>query len=79
MGQQSMPRKSWVTSAAEADSYVWTSRASGDDGGATLWLVPSDTDGLTVVAPYDGLGLRGNASSHDHGCERACSPELAIG
>ena len=33
--------KSWVTSAGEADSYVWTSRPVGD-GGATLWLVPVD-------------------------------------
>lgn len=54
--------KSWVTSAGEADSYVWTSRAAGGEG-ATLWLVPSSADGLKVAAPFDGLGLRGNASS----------------
>jgi alkylation response protein AidB-like acyl-CoA dehydrogenase len=54
--------KSWVTSAGEADSYVWTSRAMTGEG-ATLWLVPSDSPGLTVAAPFDGLGLRGNASS----------------
>jgi len=28
-----------------------------------LWLVPAHTAGLTVAAPFDGLGLRGNASS----------------
>jgi alkylation response protein AidB-like acyl-CoA dehydrogenase len=57
--------KSWVTSAGEADSYVWSSRPStaGADTGATLWLVPADAAGLTVAAPFDGLGLRGNASS----------------
>jgi alkylation response protein AidB-like acyl-CoA dehydrogenase len=54
--------KSWVTSAGEADSYVWTSRATTGDG-ATLWLVPATAPGLTVAAPFDGLGLRGNASS----------------
>jgi alkylation response protein AidB-like acyl-CoA dehydrogenase len=55
--------KSWVTSAGEADSYVWTSRPVTADSGATLWLVPSDAAGLKVAAPFDGLGLRGNASS----------------
>jgi alkylation response protein AidB-like acyl-CoA dehydrogenase len=54
--------KSWVTSAGEADSYVWQSRAVSGEG-ATLWLVPSDAPGLKVAAPFDGLGLRGNASS----------------
>jgi alkylation response protein AidB-like acyl-CoA dehydrogenase len=54
--------KSWVTSAGEADSYVWSSRAT-SGAGATLWLVPADAPGLEVAAPFDGLGLRGNASS----------------
>jgi alkylation response protein AidB-like acyl-CoA dehydrogenase len=56
-------RKSWVTSAGEADSYVWSSRPMAGDGPMTLWLVPSGADGLTVRGPYDGFGLRGNASS----------------
>jgi alkylation response protein AidB-like acyl-CoA dehydrogenase len=55
--------KSWVTSAGEADSYVWTSRPLAADGPSTLWLVPSSSPGLKVAAPFDGLGLRGNASS----------------
>ena len=55
--------KSWVTSAGEADSYVWTSRPVSAPTGATLWLVPSRSAGLIVTAPFDGLGLRGNASS----------------
>lgn len=55
--------KSWVTSAGEADSYVWTSQPTSGDAGATLWLVPATADGLTVAGPFDGLGLRGNASS----------------
>lgn len=56
-------RKSWVTSAGQADSYVWSSRPVSADGMMTLWLVPSDSPGLTIPAPFDGLGLRGNASS----------------
>lgn len=55
--------KSWVTSAGEADSYVWTSRPATAEGGASLWLVPSDAPGLEITSSFDGLGLRGNASS----------------
>lgn len=29
----------------------------------SLWLVPSDTPGLSVAGPFDGLGLRGNGST----------------
>ncbi|GIH14270.1 acyl-CoA dehydrogenase family protein [Rugosimonospora africana] len=54
--------KSWVTSAGEADSYVWSSRPLIADAGTTLWLVPSDNPGLAVAGAFDGLGLRGNAS-----------------
>jgi alkylation response protein AidB-like acyl-CoA dehydrogenase len=56
-------RKSWVTSAGEADSYVWSSRPLAAEGLSTLWLVPAATPGLSVGAPFDGLGLRGNSSS----------------
>jgi alkylation response protein AidB-like acyl-CoA dehydrogenase len=56
-------RKSWVTSAGEADSYVWSSRPLAAPGPMTLWLVPADAGGLTVAGSFDGLGLRGNASS----------------
>jgi alkylation response protein AidB-like acyl-CoA dehydrogenase len=56
-------RKSWVTSAGEADSYVWSSRPLGAEGNSTVWLVPADAAGLSIPAPFDGLGLRGNSSS----------------
>jgi alkylation response protein AidB-like acyl-CoA dehydrogenase len=55
--------KSWVTSAGEADSYVWSSRPLAAPGPSTIWLVPGDAPGLKVAGPFDGLGLRGNASS----------------
>lgn len=56
-------RKSWVTSAGHADSYVWSSRALDADGPMTLWHMPATADGLAVVGTFDGLGLRGNSSS----------------
>ena len=56
-------QKSWVTAAGEADSYVWSSRPVAAAAPMTLWIVPSDAPGLHVPAPFDGLGLRGNASS----------------
>jgi alkylation response protein AidB-like acyl-CoA dehydrogenase len=55
-------RKSWVTSAHEADSYVWSSRPLAADGPMTLWLVGSGVAGLAVSGSFDGLGLRGNDS-----------------
>ena len=56
-------RKSWITSAGQADSYVWSSKPLATEGVSTVWLVPADAAGLRVAAPFDGLGLRGNASS----------------
>jgi alkylation response protein AidB-like acyl-CoA dehydrogenase len=57
--------KSWVTSAGQADSYVWSSRPVSADapGPMTLWLVPAGAEGLSVAGAFDGLGLRGNASA----------------
>lgn len=56
-------RKSWVTSAAEADSYVWSSKPLEAEGASSLWLVDAKAVGLRVAGAFDGLGLRGNASS----------------
>jgi alkylation response protein AidB-like acyl-CoA dehydrogenase len=56
--------KSWVTSAGYADLYVVsTGSASGIAGEVDLYAVPSSASGLSVVAPFAGMGLRGNASS----------------
>jgi alkylation response protein AidB-like acyl-CoA dehydrogenase len=57
--------KSWATSAGEADSYVLACGAPGaDDPLATeLYLVPADAPGIDVAAPFDGLGMRANASA----------------
>jgi len=57
-------RKSWVTSARHADSYVWSSRPVAGSEASTLWLVPRAAAGLRLAdAAFDGLGLRGNDSS----------------
>lgn len=55
--------KSWITSAGEADSYVWSSKPVAAEGASTIWLVPAKAVGVSTVAPFDGLGMRGNASS----------------
>lgn len=55
-------RKSWVTSAHEADSYVWSSRPVQADSAMALWLVRTGAVGLSVSGGFDGLGLRGNDS-----------------
>ncbi len=56
-------QKSWVTSAGQADGYVWSSMPVDAEGASTIWLVPADAANLKVGAPFDGLGLRGNSSS----------------
>lgn len=55
--------KTMVTSAGEADSYVWSSGPAGGAGVSTLWLVDSKTPGLSEPKFFDGMGLRGNRSS----------------
>ena len=58
-------KKSWVTSAGHATSYVVTalSHAAKGPTDSTLYLVDGRTPGLRVDAPWDGMGLRANASS----------------
>lgn len=57
-------RKSFVTSARHADSYVWSSKPLAGTELSTLWLVPRETQGLRIAdAGFDGIGLRGNDSS----------------
>ncbi len=58
-------KKSWVTSAGHAQSYVVSSLAPDGKGptDSTLYLVPSDARGLSVAGPWDGLGMRANASA----------------
>src|SRR5271166_4693428 len=58
-------KKSWVTSAGCAQSYVVSSLAPEGTGptDSTLYLVPAGIRGLSVEGSWDGLGLRANASA----------------
>jgi len=58
-------KKSWVTSAGHAQSYVVSALAPEGAGptDSTLYLLTAATPGLTVSGPWDGLGLRANASA----------------
>lgn len=58
-------KKSWVTSAGYAQSYVVSSLAPEGKGltDSTLYLVPAGVRGLSVEGSWDGLGLRANASA----------------
>ncbi len=58
-------KKSWVTSAGKAHSYVASALAADGKGptDSTLYLVPAGAKGLSVAGPWDGLGLRANASA----------------
>jgi len=58
-------KKSWVTSAGYAQSYVVSALAPEGAGptDSTLYLLRAGTSGLSVAGPWDGLGLRANASA----------------
>jgi len=58
-------KKSWVTSAGHAQSYI-VSALSPEGAGPTdltLYLVTAETPGLSVAGPWNGMGLRANASA----------------
>ena len=57
--------KSWVTSAAHADSYVSSAQQPGAASPleSTIYLVRKGAAGVRVSGAFDGLGLRGNDSS----------------
>lgn len=71
--------KSWVTSAGEADSYVWSSRPLTAEGASTIWLVPANLAGLSVAGAFNGLGLRGNASSPINAKQAALERSAMLG
>ena len=64
-GARISAKKSFVTAAGHVDSYIASALAPNGTGptDSTLYLIDANTPGLTVAAPWDGLGLRANASS----------------
>jgi alkylation response protein AidB-like acyl-CoA dehydrogenase len=73
-------KKSWVTSAGWAQSYVVSTLAPEGKGptDSTLYVVPAAISGLSVEGVWDGMGLRANASAPMvlEDCE--VSPELQL-
>jgi len=67
-GRRLTADKSWVTSAGEATSYVVSTLAAAATTPveSTLYLVAAGARGLGLAGRFDGLGLRGNASSPMH-------------
>src|SRR6201998_3428797 len=58
-------KKSWVTSAGCAQSYVVSALAPEGKSptDSTLYLCAGGTPGLSVAGPWDGFGMRANASA----------------
>lgn len=58
-------KKSWVTSAGHANSYVVSSLSPESTGpvDSALYLVLSGSPGVSVAGAWDGMGLRANASA----------------
>ena len=55
-------RKSWVTSAGQADVYVTSTGNADMEGKMDLFAFPATLPGITITGQFHGLGLRGNAS-----------------
>src|SRR5207237_1397141 len=58
-------KKSWVTSAGHAQSYVVSALAPEGQSptDSTLYLFASGASGMSIAGPWDGLGMRANASA----------------
>lgn len=58
-------KKSWVTAASAADSYVSSAKKPGAASSmeSTIYLVRRSDVGVKTTGRYDGLGLRGNDSA----------------
>ena len=58
-------KKSFVTSAGQADGYVVSTLDTAGTGplDSTLYLALRDDSGLQVTGTWNGLGMRGNASA----------------
>jgi alkylation response protein AidB-like acyl-CoA dehydrogenase len=58
-------RKSWVTSARHATSYVWSSKPVAVEGASTIWLVERETAGLRHGGSFDGAIPESNRLGED--------------
>ena len=73
-------RKSWVTAAGQADSYVWSSRPLAADGPMTLWLVPVDGVRAERAGRLRRAGAARQRVDAGHGGRRAsCRADALLG
>lgn len=72
--------KSWVTSANHAQGYVVsTGWAQGEERTESMLYLVLDSDpGFSVAGPWNGLGMRGNASAPMHLEEVTLDPGRAL-
>jgi alkylation response protein AidB-like acyl-CoA dehydrogenase len=63
--KQLSAKKTFVTSAGEADSYVVSTRGVGSavPTESSLYLIPKEARGFSAQGRFEGLGLAGNASA----------------
>ena len=55
--------KAWITHGGHADFYKVMARTSDDRNGISCFLVPADTDGLSVDPPERKMGLTGSSTT----------------
>lgn len=72
--------KSFVTSAGEADGYVVSTRTAGGTAptDTMLYLVLREDAGMTTSGPWNGLGMRGNASAPMRLTKVRVTPDRAL-
>ncbi len=56
--------KTFCSGAGHADGYLVAARSAADPSLVSQFLIPADTDGITVEPTWDSLGMRAT-SSHD--------------
>jgi alkylation response protein AidB-like acyl-CoA dehydrogenase len=64
-GFKTSARKSWVTAAGNADSFVSSAQIPGAKSPmeSVVYLLRRKTSGVRIPSAFDGLGLRGNDSA----------------
>ncbi|HYX34390.1 MAG TPA: acyl-CoA dehydrogenase family protein [Oligoflexus sp.] len=71
--------KTMVTSASQADSFIWSSKPAEGEAASSLWLVKKYQEGLSSPAAFDGLGLRGNDSAPMQARQMKLSSDSLLG
>jgi alkylation response protein AidB-like acyl-CoA dehydrogenase len=71
--------KGWVTSANNADVYVWSSRPLAGEGLSTIWVVDRNTPGIQPARSFEGMGLRGNDSCPVTATNARIAPDRMLG